>query len=1120
MSGQDLDVAAWLRDLGLERYAQAFRDAEITSTALLELTDADLRELGLPLGPRKVVLRAIRELAGPPATSPAAAGLRLRPVPSEAERRQLTVMFVDLVGSTALSARLDPEEMREILRSYQDLVAGAVARFGGHVAKLMGDGVLAYFGWPQAHEDEAERAVRAGLRIAEMAPKVAAPAGEPPLATRIGIASGLVVVGDLVGQGGAQEEAVVGETPNLAARLQEVAGSGTVVVAQGTRRLIGQVFELQALGPIRLKGFGQPVPCYRVLGERPAESRFEAHHSGSLLPMVGRDQELALLLERWRQAAAGEGQAVLLVGEAGIGKSRLVQATLDAIKGEEPTALRYQCSPHHTGTALWPVIQQIGFAAGLAPGDSEAARLGKLEALLRQGVEDTRATVPLLAALLGITAGARDPTLELTPQQRRVRTLSALVEQLLGLARRRPVLTVLEDAHWIDPTTLELIGQTLDRIAGARVLMLLTTRPDNQPALGGHPHVTRLTLNRLGRGPTEAIVARLTRGRDLPPDMLGEIAARTDGIPLFVEELTKAVLEAGTAGPRTAVPASLHASLMARLDRVPGVKEVAQVAACVGREFAYPLLRSVAPMREAELRDALDRLAAAELVFARGAPPEASYAFKHALVRDAAHESLLKKQRQRLHGRLADAIERDHPALAEAQPELLAQHCAEAGRLQDASDYWWRAGQRAIARSAAKEAVEHLRQALQTLAALPDDDGRRRRELDILAALGAASIAAHGYAAAETGAAFDRARELCEAGVGDARLLARVFFGQAVFRLVGGQLHRALEGIEGLLLTEAGRNDRVCRIVAHRGAGAALTNLGRNRQAAERLEQALALHDPTQDRDLAFEFGQDLHLTAKCWLTFARFALGQVDQAQALIEGAMREVATLRHFNTQAMVACFVAVLASLLQEPGAAARQAAAMRASAVDHAMPFWVASAEIIHGWAVAALGDAPAGIAESRRGLGALTATGSRFWLPYYHGLLGESLLGGGRAEEALAALEKGLDWAARTGERWYEAELLRRKGEALARLGAADAALEGSLRVAREQGALTWELRAATSLVRLRAERGERAGMDDLLAPLCARFTEGFSTPDFREARALLDGEGGPADPTRSSGQQA
>jgi class 3 adenylate cyclase len=500
-----VDVGAWLRGLGLGQYEPAFRDNDIDAGLLPTLAADDLRELGVAsLGHRKRLLAAIAALAGPADPRPTPASPLPPPASAapQAERRQLTVLFADLVGSTALSSRLDPEEMSEVLRAYQNTVTGEIARVDGHVAKLMGDGVLAYFGWPRADEDDVERAVRAGLAITGAVGRLATPGGGEPLKARVGIATGLVVVGDLVGEGAAREEAVVGETPNLAARLQGAAAPGAVVIADGTRRLLGEVFELHPLGPTRLKGFARPVAAFRVLGERPAGSRFEARRPGLLPPMVGRDQELALVLERWRQAVAGEGQAVLLVGEAGIGKSRLVRAVLDAVEGEEHAALRYQCSPYHTGTALWPVARQLAFAAGLEPVDSAAARLDKLETLLRQGADDIGEVAPAVAALLGIDADARYLTPDLTPQQLRARTLAVLVGQLLGLTGPRPVLMVLEDAHWADPTTLELVGQALDRIADARVLMLLTSRPDNQPALGGHPRVTRLTLNRLGRGPT------------------------------------------------------------------------------------------------------------------------------------------------------------------------------------------------------------------------------------------------------------------------------------------------------------------------------------------------------------------------------------------------------------------------------------------------------------------------------------------------------------------------------------------------------------------------------------------------------------------------------------------
>ncbi len=576
------NVRAWLEANGFGRFADLFEANEIDREVLLELTDDDLAKLGLPLGPRKKLLKAIAALDQPTEPSPT----RSLPEPAppamaaprpDAERRQLTVMFVDLVGSTALSTQLDPEDMREVIRAYQNAVAGEIARFDGHVAKFMGDGVLAYFGYPKAHEDEAERAVRAGLAITAAIGLLNNPAGEA-LAARVAIATGLVVVGDLVGEGVAQEQAVVGDTPNLAARLQGIAAPGQVVIADATRRLLGSGFELEDLGEHELKGIGEPVPAFAVAGERRVESRFEAMSGPSLLPMVGRGQELALLLERWALAKAGEGQGVLLVGEAGIGKSRISRALLDALVEEEHFRVRYQCSPYHIDSALWPVIQQLNHAAGLETEDPIEARLDKLEALLERA--GGREAAPLIANLLGLDGVARYGPLDLTPQARRARTLHALAEQPLRLATRQPVLVVLEDAHWIDPTTLELIEQCLDRIAKARVLILMTSRPDQQPALAAHPHVTRLTLNRLGRAGVESIVARLG-GDHLPSKTINGIIARTDGVPLFVEELTKAVLETGEAS----IPASLHDSLMARLDRIPDVKALAQIAACIGRDF-------------------------------------------------------------------------------------------------------------------------------------------------------------------------------------------------------------------------------------------------------------------------------------------------------------------------------------------------------------------------------------------------------------------------------------------------------------------------------------------------------------------------------------------------------
>jgi class 3 adenylate cyclase len=684
-----MDVAAWLRDLGLGQYEGRFRENEIEADILPELTEADLEKLGLPLGPRKRILKAIANL-GDEDKAPRRTSLG-RPSPDDAaERRQLTVMFCDLAGSTALSARLDPEDMRHVIRGYQDACSGVVARYDGFLAKFIGDGVLAYFGFPRAHEDDAERAVRAGLEIVGVVGTLKTRAMEK-LQVRIGIATGLVVVSDLVGQGAAQEQAVVGDTPNLAARLQGVALPGQVVIAEATRRLLGDVFDITHLGGQSLKGVAGQPSAYRVISERIAESRFEARASGAMSNMVGRDHELALMLERWKQAKAGEGQLVLLSGEAGIGKSRLTRGMIDAVSSEPHMRVSCQCSPYHADSPLYPVIQQLAFAAGIKTDDDNDDKLDRLEKVL-VGAESDR---PLLAALLGLQTEGRYGTLNLTPQQQRARTLQALVNQLVELSRRKPVLFVLEDAHWIDATTLELVDLCLDRVANAGVMMLVTTRPTFQHGFGGHPIVTKLALNRLGRDQTTSIINRLTNGKTLPGELLDVIAAKTDGVPLFVEEITKTVLESGElretasayqlTGPlnRLTIPSTLYDSLMARLDRLQPVKEVAQTAACIGRDFDYRLLKAVSPLDDAALQDALQRLTSAELIFRRGMPPDSAYIFKHALVRDAAYENLLKTRRQTIHARLVEALE----ANGGAAPELLAHHATVAGMTEPAVRY-------------------------------------------------------------------------------------------------------------------------------------------------------------------------------------------------------------------------------------------------------------------------------------------------------------------------------------------------------------------------------------------------------------------------------------------------
>ncbi|MFO1048412.1 MAG: adenylate/guanylate cyclase domain-containing protein [Geminicoccaceae bacterium] len=1096
-----MDVGEWLRGLGLDRYAAAFREHDIDAGILPELTAEDLDALGVTsIGHRRKLLAAVAGMrAGSPPSTPR---------PSEAERRRITVMFFDLVGSTELSRRLDPEELREVIRAYQQTVAREVARFAGHVAKYMGDGVLAYFGWPRAHEDEAERAVRTGLSLVDMVPRLATPAGEP-LAARVGIATGLVVVGDLLGEGAAREEAIVGETPNLAARLQESAAPGGVVVADGTRRLLGEMFALRPVSPTRLKGFAGPIMSFQVLGEREATSRFEAQRSGRILPMLGRDRELALLLERWWQAAAGEGQATLLIGEAGIGKSRLVRAMFDALQGEEHTTLRFQCSPHHTGSPLWPVARQLDVAAGFAPADNEAARLDKLEGLLRQRVKDIDESIPLLAAVLGIDVGARYQPLALTPLRQRARTLAVLVELLLSLAQRRPVLMVLEDAHWADPTTLALIGLALDQLASARVMMLLTHRPKDLPSVSDHPLLTRLTLSRLGRESTEAIVARLAHGRMLPAALLGEIASRTDGVPLFVEELTKAVLETGAGA---AVPASLHASLMARLDRVPEAREVAQVAACIGREFAFPLLALISPMPHPELRAALDRLAAVELVSARDGSPGSSYAFKHALLRDAAHESLLKARRRRIHAAIVQALENHFPETADADPELLARHCTEAGLAQQAVGYWHVAGQRALARSAMAESVTQLTHALELLAGLPAERDRDRQELDLLIDLGRALIASKGWAAPEVAETYERARELCSMEAEHPQLLA------ALSGLQAHHLHRSGAGV-GVRCAEellrAAKRQRNANVLAagHQVLGLSLLFNGQLLPAQAHVERALALYDPADRASVEDLARADIRVAGLGFSSLILLWRGYPDRAVVCSEEALAAARELGDAFTTSQALYLTCWLHQVRGASRIVGHHADAMMALATEHGLSAWSASAAIFHGWAVADSGAIERGIAQMQQGLSAQQALGVQQHIPGLLGLLAGTHLKQGDPVEALKLVDDALTRVDRLDERWFEAELHRLRGEALLVLDGefpaeAELAIRNAIEIARRQGAKWWELRAAATLTRHGAQQDDRSQARDCLAQVYGWFTEGFDTLNLREAKALLEATAG------------
>jgi class 3 adenylate cyclase/tetratricopeptide (TPR) repeat protein len=1100
-----MDVAAWLRDLGLGQYEGRFRENEIEADVLPELTEADLEKLGLPLGPRKRLLKAIANLGEAPKTS----GAESLTVPPEdaAERRQLTVMFCDLSGSTALSARLDPEDMRHVIRAYQDACSGVVARYDGFLAKFMGDGILAYFGFPNAHEDDAERAVRAGLEIAGVVGTLKTRAKDK-LQVRIGIATGLVVVGDLVGKGTAQEQAVVGDTPNLAARLQGIALPGHVVIAEVTRRLLGDVFDITHLGGQSLKGIAGLPSAYVVVGERIAESRFEARASGAMSNMVGRDHELALMLERWKQAKASEGQLVLLSGEAGIGKSRLTRGMIDAVSSEPHIRLSYQCSPYHADSPLYPIIQQLTFAAGIKPDDDNDDKLDRLEKLL-VGAESDR---PLLAALLGLQTEARYGTLKLTPQQQRARTLQVLVNQLVELSRGKPVLFVLEDAHWIDATTLELVDLCLDYVASARVMMLVTTRPSFQHGFGGHPVVSKLALNRLGREQIASIVNRLTNGKMLPGELLGIIAAKTDGVPLFIEEITKTVLESGElretasayqlTGPlnRLTIPSTLYDSLMARLDRLQPVKEVAQTAACIGRDFDYRLLKVVSPLDDAALQDALERLTSAELIFRRGVPPDSTYIFKHALVRDAAYENLLKTRRQTIHAKLFEALE----AIG-AAPELLAFHATAAGMTEPAVRNWLKAGEQAAARFANTEAVSHLKTGIGLLGSALDIAEKPRLDLDLHSALASVLMVTQGYGSDEVGRISTRTVELCRQ-IGDEATLATGLWQAWLFNWTRADHVAATAFARELDDRMTDTVDPAARLAADVAVGLSLFAVGKPLEARAKCDLAVRTYSGLRGGPVAYRYGMEVGAVAHAYRAWCLGMLGYSEQAiegrgvlLEVLEQTKHPFTLARGLNWCSMVSVVQRDWRGALQFADRAievAREYDLQMVSAIGLAM----------RGLARAAVEPSATSSAEIRDALDDYRRTGARFQLPFLLSLFAEASLERKNWYDGLAAISEALSLIEETGERHVIPEVYRIRGDLLVRSknGDPEADYLKALELARLQGTRLFELRAAMGLARFWADQHKRAQARDLLVPIYEWFTEGFGTPDLKRAKEQLE----------------
>jgi predicted ATPase/class 3 adenylate cyclase len=1067
------------------------------------------------------------QFVGPPVTLTPRLGTTAVAPPEphlpEAERRQLTVLFCDLVDSTVLASQLDPEELREVVRAYQEACAKVIARFDGHIAQYLGDGLLVYFGYPLAHEDDAQRAVRAGLGIVEAMGQLNTHLARERgvhLAVRLGCHTGLVVVGE-VGGGTRQEQLALGETPNLAARLQGIAVPNTLVISATTLQLLGGFFTYQSLGTSTLRGLAQPVEVYQVLHESMARSRLEAVGSTGLTPLVGREQEVALLRARWAQVKDGLGQVVLLSGEAGIGKSRLVQVLKEQVASEPQAWLTpCQCSPYHQNTALYPMIDLLErVVLRFDREESPQQKLSKLEGHLVQYGFPLAEAVPLHASLLSIPLTADYAPLTMSPEQQKQKILQALLTTLLRIAAQQPVLFVMEDLHWVDPSTLEFLNLLVDQGPTARVLALFTFRPDFSPLWTGRSHLTQVTLPRLPRRQAAEMAGRVAHSKALPAEVMEQVVARTDGVPLFVEELTKMVLESGLLQereeryeltgplPPLAIPTTLHDSLMARLDRLAAVKALAQLGATLGREFSYALLQAVASWDEGTLRHGLHQLVEAEFLYQQGLPPEATYLFKHALIQETAYQSLLRSTRQQYHQRIAQVLEAHFPESGETQPELLAYHYTEAGLTEQAIVYWQRAGQQASERSANLEAISHLSTGIELLKPLPETPARVQQALTLHIALGTALQIAVGNAAPEVEQAYTQAYALCQQ-VGETPQLIPVLFGLWRFYHSRAQLHRARELGDTLLRLAQHADAPALAVVAHHALGNTLLCLGALPAARQHLEAGIARYTPDHHRAPASRIGHDPGVACRAFAAWTLWLLGYPEQALTRLHEALALAHALSHPYSLAYARCWAAMVSQFRRDVLAVHEHAEVAVTLAAEQGFANWSAHGTSLRGWALAMQGQGEEGMVQVRQGTAAQRATGAEVLVPYHCTMLAEVAAHLGHTADSLQALAEAHTLVEQHEERWWEAEVCRLRGVVLLRQtgtphAEAEAWLRRALDVARRQEAKALELRAAMSLSRLWQQQGKRQEASDLLAPIYHWFTEGFDTADLQDARALL-----------------
>ena len=1121
-------VAEWLQSIGLAEYAAVFAQHQITPDVLPHLTEADIDRLLLPIGPRRRLLVAIEALKSgqaslvPPTAPPAVAAPSplKRDSAAGAERRQLTVMFCDLVGSTALADVLDPEEMHRLIQAYRAACSEVVNRYEGYVAQYLGDGLMVYFGWPVAHEDDAERGVRSAL---EMVAAVRELRGVRPLAVRIGLATGQVVVGDLSQSVHGEGRLAIGPTPNLAARLQALAGPDEVVIAPTTRRLVASAFVLHDLGARELKGIAQPVQVWRVDEARRTTGRFDAVHGArELAPLVGRGEESARLERRWHRVCEGQGEVVFLGGQPGIGKSRLTTAFRARI-AEEHVTLHHQCSPYHLNSPLHPFVGQLELSAGFARDDDARRKLDKLEALIAREAPGVDGAAPLFAALLSLPVD-RYPPLSLSPQKQKEKTLEALIARIEALAQRGPVLMVVEDVHWIDPTSQELLQMLVPEVHRRPVLLIVTHRPEYVPAWQGLGHVTIMALNRLGRSQGATMVEAVAQGRSLPSVVLDEILARTDGVPLFVEEMTRSVLESGLLrevadgytlqGPLTAlaIPASLRDSLMARLDRLGPAKETAQIGACIGREFSHELLGRVSTLDAGALEASLQRLLLAGLVTrneqGEDAGPDGVYTFKHALVQDAAYDSLLKSRRSELHGRIAHVLE---TALAERvthSPETLAHHHTQAGHPAQAIPLWRAAGISAVQRVALKEAVAHFQNGLALIEQLPPGEARDRLELTIREPLNAAWTGLSGWAAPEVGINAAEILRLAERlGNAESLLLARWWLWTST--ITQGRIADSCQWVR-VMRAEGGEHAGVDqRIFGHTTAMVQFMLHGELESSREEAARALALYDPARAAKWLQLTGHDLGTFVEVYACQLTWMLGYPEQARLASAATAARARAAGHAFNLVWALTFSAYVFAYRREPERFLERVDEANQVASEQGLAF-ISQVSVPQARGIAELQNGRPREAQEllRQGIERWTSHGGRVRVPYVKAALAEAVALQGDLPGALALID---ECAAQIAEPWSEerlwlAEVLRLKGWMLARQGRpdeAEAQLRAAVACARAQGARSWELRGATTLARHLGSRGRAAEGRALLAEVYGWFTEGWDTRDLIEAKALL-----------------